>query len=128
MNGAWERFRAAALMLARSGTVKERLQAAYRLHLADIDCAQLPAEVRDDFAALRVALTREKPMRGEDAVAATIRKLSSREVDELAANLIEIFAAFSRVRDDEPSRPVSLAASNPPSAQVIPLFALEARP
>ena len=37
MNGAFHRFRAAALMLARSGTVKERLQAAYRLQLADID-------------------------------------------------------------------------------------------
>ena len=59
MNGAWHRFRAAALMLARSGTVKERLQAAYRLQLADIDSEQLPIEVRNDFESLRGALTRE---------------------------------------------------------------------
>lgn len=125
MNGAWHRFRAAALMLARSGTVKERLQAAYRLQLADIDSEQLPSEVRKDFESLRGALTREKPMRGEDAVAATIRKLSSREADDLAANLIEIFATFSRTQDLEPARPV---VSTTQTAQVIPLFALEARP
>jgi hypothetical protein len=124
MNGAWHRFRAAALMLARSGTVKERLQAAYRLQLADLDSEQLPDEVRKDFEALRHSLTREKPMRGEDAVTATIRKLSNREVDELAASLIEIFATFSRSQDVEPGRPV---ASPLQTAQVIPLFAVEAR-
>ena len=59
MDGAWHRFRAAALMLARSGTVKERLQAAYRIQLADLDSSQLPGDVRKDFDALRTALTRE---------------------------------------------------------------------
>ncbi len=126
MDGTWHRFRAAALMLARSGTVKERLQAAYRLQLADLDGDLLPSEIRKDFEALRQALTREKPMRGEDAVAATIRKLSSREADELAASLIEIFAKFARTQDLEPAlRPI---AANTQTAQVIPLFALEARP
>jgi hypothetical protein len=125
MNGAWHRFRAAALLLARSGTVKERLQAAYRLQLADLDSEQLTGDVRLQFEALRRSLTREKPMRGEDAVAATIRKLSSREADELAADLIEIFAACSRNLDDAPVRP---GVSGTQTAQVIPLFALEARP
>lgn len=128
MDGAWHRFRAAALMLARSGTVKERLQAAYRLQLADLDSEQLPSDIRKSFEALRSALTREKPMRGEDAVAATIRKLSSREVDDLAANLIEIFASYTRVQDDVAQQPARPATINQPSAQVIPLFALEARP
>lgn len=127
MDGAWHRFRAAALMLARSGTVKERLQAAYRIQLADLDSSQLPGDVRKDFDALRTALTREKPMRGEDAVAATIRKLSSREADELAASLIEIFAAYSRLQDVEVARPAATVLPQA-SAQVIPLFALEARP
>jgi len=126
MDGAWHRFRAAALMLARSGTVKERLQAAYRLQLADLDSEQLPSDLRKDFESLRKALTREKPMRGEDAVAATIRKLSSREADELATSLIEIFAKFSRTQDIAP--PNRTPAPNNQTAQVIPLFALEARP
>jgi hypothetical protein len=107
--------------------VKERLQAAYRLQLADLDSAQLPGDVRRDFEALRTALTREKPMRGEDAVAATIRKLSSREADELAASLIEIFASYARVQDAEPARPAPAVLAQP-SGKVIPLFALEARP
>ncbi len=125
MDGAWHRFRAAAVMLARSGTVKERLQAAYRLQLADLDSEQLTGDVRRQFEALRRSLTREKPMRGEDAVAATIRKLSSREADELAADLIEIFAACSRTQEETPLRP---GVTSTQTAQVIPLFALEARP
>ncbi|MCP5339152.1 MAG: hypothetical protein R3E75_03565 [Steroidobacteraceae bacterium] len=127
MNGAWHRFRSAALLLARSGTVKERLQSAYRLHLADLDSTQLPAEIRGNFEALRGALTREKPMRGEDAVTASIRKLSSREVDDLAAGLIEMFASFSQLEDLEPLHPAAATASSTVKAQIVPLFALEAR-
>jgi hypothetical protein len=124
MQNAWQRFRAAALMLARSGTVKERLNAAYRLQLADLDVDTLPEELRSDFLALRRSLTREKPLRGEDAVAATIRKLSSHEADDLAAALMEIFARMSYA---EGLDQLSLRGMQAPSAQVIPLFA-EARP
>ncbi len=124
MQNAWQRFRAAALMMARSGTVKERLQSAYRLQLADLNPESLPEDLRADFLALRRALTREKPMRGEDALAATIRKLSSHEADELASSLVEIFARMSFAEGLE-----HFSAAPPPvsSAQVIPLFA-DARP
>ncbi|MFO1427545.1 MAG: hypothetical protein U1F11_11360 [Steroidobacteraceae bacterium] len=120
---AWEKFRAAALVMARSGTVKERLQAAYRLHLAELNVDCLPLEVRGEFQAMRTSLTRERPLRGEDALAATIRKLSSHEADRLAAQLIEIFARMSPLDSSEALPSVSPAVS----AQVIPLFA-EARP
>ena len=122
MNGAWHRFRSAALLLARSGTVKERLQSAYRLHLADLDSTQLPAEIRGNFEALRGALTREKPMRGEDAVTASIRKLSSREVDDLAAGLIEMFASFSQLEDLEPLHPAAATASSTVKVWLLPSF------
>lgn len=127
MEAAWQRFRAATLMLARSGTVKDRLHAAYRTQLADLDENQLPADLRKEFAALRRALTREAPLRGEDALTATIRKLSSNDADAMAVKLVEIFADFSRNQDAESGRtaPVTNASQ---SARVIPLFALEARP
>lgn len=127
MNIAWQRFHAAALLLARSGTVKERLQTAYRRHLADLDPDSLPPEIRGSFISLSRAMTLEKPMRGEDAVAATIRKLSSQEADSLATSLVEIFAHLSSLEDwDADSMQVTPATVNPTSAQVIPLFA-EAR-
>ncbi len=128
MSIAWQRFHAAALSLARSGSVKERLHRAYRQHLADLDASALPAEVRGDFLALGRALTREKPMRGEDAVAATIRKLSNAEVDDLAGSMIELYGYLSRTNEaDANSEHVAPAAAiSPTAARVIPLFA-EAR-
>lgn len=134
MNIAWQRFHAAALDLARSGTVKERLQRAYRQHLADLDETQLPPELHTEFAALVRKLTREKPMRGEDALAATIRKLSNAESDQIAGAMVELFGRLSRLHDidAEDTRPPASAAAPLPSAgtgsaRVIPLFA-EARP
>jgi hypothetical protein len=134
MNIAWQRFHAAALDLARSGTVKERLQRAYRQHLADLDENQLPPDLRAEFASLARTLTREKPMRGEDALAATIRKLSNAESDKIAGTLVELFGRLSRLSDgdaDDAPLPAAVAAPLPAAAtataRVIPLFA-EARP
>jgi hypothetical protein len=124
MDPVWQKFRAAALVLARSGTLKERLHAAYRCELADLDVEALPDELRRDFIELRDALTREKPLRGEDAVTATIRKLSAQDADDIASRLIDIFARLSGVAA---ALPVRAAVSAPPvSAQVIPLFAVAA--
>lgn len=124
MDPVWQRFRAAAIVLARSGTLKERLHAAYRCELADLDVEALPDEVRVDFIELRAALTREKPLRGEDAITATIRKLSAQDADELASRLIDIFARLSGVIASVPLR--APPAAPPVSAQVIPLFAIAA--
>lgn len=120
MNSAWEKFRESALVMARSGTVKERLHTAFRTQLVDLDVAELPFELRDEFVAFRRALTRERPMRGEDAVTATIRKLSSQEADRLAATLIEMFARMSM-----PGIGLEGAldpAESPERARVVPLF------
>ena len=124
MDTVWQKFRGAAIVLARSGTLKERLHAAYRCELADIDVDALPSEVRDDFIELRDALTREKPLRGEDAVTATIRKLSAQDADDIASRMIDIFARLSGVTATLPLRVVAPAA--PATAQVIPLFAVAA--
>jgi hypothetical protein len=124
MHNSWQRFRAAALIMARSGTVKERLLSAYRQQLADINPDTFPADLREDFLALRRALTREKPLRGEDALAATIRKLSSHEAEELASSLVEIFVRMSFAEGLEHFSGTGAPVT---SAQVIPLFA-EARP
>ena len=124
MDPVLQKFRAAALVLARSGTVKERLHAAYRCELADLDADILPEDVRGDFLELRNSLMRERPShRGEDAVTATIRKLSASDADQLAGNLIDIFARLSGAIAAAPERSVTALQ---PTAQVIPLFAVAA--
>src|SRR5215472_12291262 len=96
MNTAWQRLEAAALTLARSGPIKDRLADAYRNHLALVTAEELPEGLRAEFRACHDALTRERPLRGEDAVRATVRKLSSNEADELACSVVRLFAAIVR--------------------------------
>lgn len=97
MSTTWEQLEGAALSLARSGPIKDRLAEAYRNHLALVRSEDLPEELREEFRACHEALTRERPLRGEDAVRATVRKMSSSEADELACNVVRLFAASVRV-------------------------------
>jgi hypothetical protein len=96
MNTAWQQLEAAALTLARSGPIKDRLADAYRNHLSLVNAQDVPEGLRAEFCACHAALTREAPLRGEDAVRATVRKLSSHEADELACNVVRLFAAMVR--------------------------------
>jgi hypothetical protein len=93
----WEIFQGATLSLTRSGALKDRLTDAYRNHLSRIDEMQLPREVREDFRSFSRALTREPPMlRGEDAVRATIRKMSNGEAEAAATSVVNMFCALHR--------------------------------
>jgi hypothetical protein len=96
MSPAWQQLEAAALTLARSGSIKDRLADAYRNHLSLVSAEELPEGLRAEFRACHDALTREPPLRGEDAVRATVRKLSSHEADELACTVVRLFAAMVR--------------------------------
>jgi hypothetical protein len=96
MSIAWEQLEGAALSLARSGPIKDRLAEAFRNHLALVRIEDLPEALREEFRACREALTRERPLRGEDAVRATVRKMSSSEADEVACSVVRLFAAFVR--------------------------------
>jgi hypothetical protein len=97
MSTAWEKFQGATLSLARSGSIKDRLTEAYRSHLAELDIEELPKDVREEFAQFTRLLTRERPLfRGEDAVRATVRKMSNEEADRCACSIVQMFAALPR--------------------------------
>jgi hypothetical protein len=114
----WEKFQRATVTLARSGPIKDRLTEAYRTHLAPIAEDELPKELRADFRAFCNALTRERPMlRGEDALRATVRKMSGEQAEDLACTVVQIFSALPRHVP---------AARGKTSAQVIPLYIAEA--
>jgi hypothetical protein len=105
MSTTWAQLEAAALSLARSGSIKDRLIDAYRNHLALVDAEELPEALRADFRACHEALTRERPLRGEDAVRATVRKMSGQEADEVARSVVRLFGAAIR----ESVRPITVA-------------------
>ena len=91
MINAWESLHFATLELVRSTPIKQRLVCAYRRHLASLSEDRLPCEVRDLFAQVVASLSGVQPLRGEDAVAASVRKMSNQEADECAALIVEIF-------------------------------------
>ena len=82
--------------LTRTGSIKDRLTDAFRNHLAHINAEELPEALRAEFRACHDALIRERPLPGEDAVRATVRKISSHEADEIAASVVRLYGAFVR--------------------------------
>ena len=99
MSTTLDKFRGAALSLARSGAIKDRLTDAYRNHLSLVDESELPIELVEEFRAVSYALNRERPLlRGEDAFRATVRKMSNQEADQVAASVVRLFGEMSRER------------------------------
>ena len=95
MVNAWESLHCATLELVRSTAIKQRLIAAAR-HLTPLVEEQLPSETRGSFAQLMRSLAGVQPQRGEDAVVATVRKMSNQQADDCAALIVEMFGALCR--------------------------------
>ena len=104
---AWECFYSATLELVRSTPIKQRLISAYRRHLAPFPEDQLPVEIRESFGQVMRWLRGVQPLPGEDAVAASVRKMSNQEADDCAALIVEIFGSMCRI-NVAPSRPNSV--------------------
>jgi len=97
MISAWDCLHFATLELVRSTPIKQRLVCAYRRHLVSLPQDQLPSDIRETFGQVMQSLQGVQPMRGEDAVAATVRKMSNQEADDCAALIVEIFGLMGRV-------------------------------
>ncbi len=113
MSTTWEKFQGATLSLARSGSIKDRLTDAYRNHLSAVAEDELPREIREQFHQVRCSLTRERPQRGEDAIRASVRKMSSHEAENIAETVVQMLSVMAR-------SPQSRTASG------APLYLLEA--
>jgi hypothetical protein len=103
MISAWDCLRFATLELVRSTPIKQRLVCAYRRHLAALPPEQVPEDVRGSYIQVTQALCGVQPQRGEDAVAASVRKMSNQDADDCAALIVEIFGMMSR-RQSEVTR------------------------
>jgi hypothetical protein len=118
MTRIYDRLEAATLLLTRSGAIKDRLSDAWRQSLANLDPDDLPRELRLPFLDLATAIQRERPLRGEDAVRATIRKMSNEEAERHAAHIVNLFCRVTRQQEMELPLPASGGA-------VVQLFAAE---
>jgi hypothetical protein len=96
MISAWDNFHFAALELVRSTPIKQRLICAYRRYLVSLREDEIPAEGRESFGQVMRSLCGVQPLRGEDAVAASVRKMSNQEADECAALIVEIFSLMCK--------------------------------
>jgi hypothetical protein len=96
MISAWECFHFATLELVRSTPIKQRLVCAYRRHLASLTESEIPGEVRESYGQVMRSLCGVAPLRGEDAVAASVRKMSNQEADDCAAQIVEIFGLMCK--------------------------------
>jgi hypothetical protein len=99
MISVWENLHLATLELVRSTPIKQRLISAYRRHLALVVQEQLPSEVRASFSQLVRSFSGVQPLRGEDAVVASVRKMSNQEADDCAALIVEIFGLLCRAEE-----------------------------
>lgn len=127
MSTTWEQLESAVLTLARSGTIKDRLADAFRNHLAHLSADALPEALRADFQACHDALTRERPLRGEDAVRATVRKMSNEEADAVAFRVVRLFGAMTREPQHEVLPAVHAMPAMPemPAMPAMPAVAVE---
>jgi hypothetical protein len=98
MAAAWESLHGAALEIASADSVKQRVTNAFSKHLEDMDVGSLPVELRPRYLDLVTRLTRVPPLRGETAVAATVRKMSNEEAAECAQQIVELLAEAATVR------------------------------
>lgn len=93
---AWENLHKAALELAKSSAMKQRLTDAFTRYLLDLSPQEMPGELRTDFEALLQSMTRVRPQQGESAVAATVRKMSIGEADACAARIVALLDTLHR--------------------------------
>ena len=120
MTRVYDRLETATLHFARSGAIKERLEAAWRQCLANIEADDVPHELRLQFLDLASQIQRERPLRGEDAVRATIRKMSNEEAERHASVIVRMFCRLTRQQELELPLPVPGSG-----AAVVQLFAAE---
>ena len=121
MSRIYDRLESATLHFTRSGAIKERLEGAWRQCLAHIEPDAVPREIRLQFIELASQMQRERPLRGEDAVRATIRKMSNEEAEKHASLIVRMFCRITRQQELE--LPIPVAPNG--GAAVVQLFAAE---
>jgi hypothetical protein len=116
-----ERFRNAALVLAGSGSVKQRLALAFHGHLGTLAVDDLPRELRERFSALAAALHSTQRTGSLDSVSASVLKMSEAQACEYAQAIVLMFSSLHEAPPVAASRPATLLRAVPDEPE-IPAF------
>ena len=100
-NIALRKLQAATVELAKGTALKQRLAVAFSSHLKELDPSELPLELRDECRAILDGLESVRPLRGESAVQATVRKMSAEQADEVARRIVTLFAELALVPETD---------------------------
>lgn len=96
MTTAHGRLHAATLELTRSSALKQRLASAFSNCLKELDAGELPPDLRGTFAGLTAELESVRPLPGETAVQATVRKMSADQAERIAERILDLYADLLR--------------------------------
>lgn len=105
-----EHFWAAVFLLVSADSIKRRLITAYASHLSSIKEEDLPNELRKEFTEVVNAISHVKPLRGETAVQATVRKMSDTEASRCAKRIVQLVGTLTELQNRP--RPKLLRAVN----------------
>ena len=101
---------------------------AYRNYLVHVDQEDLPADVCEEFRALSDTLTCVSPeLRGDDALRATVRKMSTNDAAAAATAVVRMFSAVARANTSPPHADAATGAvSTKIVTNVVPFHAVKA--
>lgn len=114
-SAAWESLHKAALELAGPAPLKQRLTDAFTRHLLDLPPYEVPGDLRADLEALHHSMTRIRPVPGESAVVATVRKMSIGEAEACAARIVELLDTLHRLLSTASARTAEASTTRPAS-------------
>jgi len=93
---AWDRLHGAVVELTKGISLKQRLTVCFSKHLSDLDAMDLPPAIRAQYLEIVRGLESVRPLPGETAVQATVRKMSGEEADLTASRIVDLFSAYAR--------------------------------
>lgn len=122
----FDRLLDATRSLTRDGHIKERLLEAWSKYLSEVDADCLPPEMRATWIDEQRALQSSRPLPGESAIRASVRKMSCAEAAQHAACIADLFAQFARSRTMLSTPVAARRLVRPaPAPAVVELFAAE---
>jgi hypothetical protein len=93
-----DRFFSAVRTLIGDAPIKQRLVSAYKEHLEGLREDEIPDSIRQKFDSLRQALHSVEPTRGENAVDASVRKMSATDAHRYVTSILLMMSELVRVK------------------------------
>lgn len=119
------RLESAVLLLAGDGTLKDRLAAAFREHLDDIDELELPDEVQSEYAQMSRTMHLARALPGDNIVRASVRKLSNEEALRFAALIVRMHALRMKSLAAGTKAPARIGATPRATTSLVSMLTVE---